>query len=461
MLSFRFCCFLSLLSLVFSKTYLYNTKITNEQYKKFKKLTEIYAIDVWKDGIPIDKSFDFLIHQKVKDKVENSLEILNIPYQIQKNFNLEDLMKKEKENLYSNETDFFKKYHTLSEYEIWLNTIVNSYPDLAEKMIIGKSYENRDIFGIKITKKTNYIKSSIVITSGLHAREWAGITSSFWMIYDLLTNSNSTTQFLLETIEWHIIPIMNPDGFTYSVTTNRLWRKSRSPNSGSGCIGTDLNRNWNYQWNSGGSSTDPCSELYRGSSADSEIEVKAIINYISSLSNVKFYLDIHAYSQLLMRPYGYSKSVPPDETELTLINTKMSQNITSTFSKFYQPGRISVVIYEASGSGVDWCYGKNGIFSFAAEVRPQFSEEGGFLLPADQIIATGQEMMNGVIEMAKFIINKTDNIIPNISSPSISKSPISSLQTPINSNSNPSTNSSSTLTICFILLYLSIFIALN
>ena len=30
----------------------------------------------------------------------------------------------------------------------------------------------------------------------------------------------------------------------------RLWRKSRMDNPGSACIGTDLNRNYDYDWNS-------------------------------------------------------------------------------------------------------------------------------------------------------------------------------------------------------------------
>ena len=429
---FLFLLLLITIETVFSKSYLYNIKLTKEKIPLFIKLTKIYKIDIWKDGIPINSNFNFLIKKEVKEKVEESLNLLNIPFEIQKNFNLENLIEKEKKNLNSNETNFFKKFHTYSEYEIWLNSIINLYPNLTEKISIGKSFENREIFGIKITKKTNFKKSSIVITSGMHSREWAAITTSFWIIFDLLKNSETKTKFLLETIEWHFIPIVNPDGFIYTLTTDRLWRKSRSINSGSNCIGTDMNRNWDFQWNSGGSSTDPCSEIYRGSNPNSEIEVKGLVDYISSLSNVKVYFDIHSFSQLIMRPYGYSKLVPPDEIEMSFINNKISQNITNTFSKFYQPGRISVVIYEASGSGVDWCYGNKGIFSFAAEVRPQFIEEGGFLLPADQIIPTGQEMMNGIIEMGKYFVNYTLISNPNVS-------PIVSKIKPINSNQTNNT----------------------
>ena len=32
---------------------------------------------------------------------------------------------------------------------------------------------------------------------------------------------------------------------------DRMWRKTRTPNIGSACIGTDGNRNWDFMWNNG------------------------------------------------------------------------------------------------------------------------------------------------------------------------------------------------------------------
>lgn len=44
-----------------------------------------------------------------------------------------------------------------------------------------------------------------------------------------------------------------------------MWRKNRSPNNGSKCKGTDLNRNFKHKWSTVGVSRDPCSEIYSGS----------------------------------------------------------------------------------------------------------------------------------------------------------------------------------------------------
>jgi hypothetical protein len=76
----------------------------------------------------------------------------------------------------------------------------------------------------------------------------------------------------------------------------RLWRKNRSRVSGSSCYGTDLNRNFGYQWFTGGSSSNPCSDTYAGQKADSELETKAIESSILKYQGKwDAYFTLHAY----------------------------------------------------------------------------------------------------------------------------------------------------------------------
>lgn len=82
-----------------------------------------------------------------------------------------------------------------------------------------------------------------------------------------------------------------------------MWRKNLQTNSGTNCKGTDLNRNWPYQWTGSGSSTNPCDEAFRGPSAGSSPENKAVTSFLSSLKKqqpVKLFIDWHSYSQLFM-----------------------------------------------------------------------------------------------------------------------------------------------------------------
>lgn len=43
----------------------------------------------------------------------------------------------------------------------------------------------------------------------------------------------------------YILPVMNPDGYEYSHTKDRMWRKNRAWHGGQ-CVGVDLNRNFRY-----------------------------------------------------------------------------------------------------------------------------------------------------------------------------------------------------------------------
>ena len=75
----------------------------------------------------------------------------------------------------------------------------------------------------------------------------------------------------------------NPDGYTYSRDKDRLWRKTRSPNKGTSCVGTDPNRNFGYRWQAGDHLTrHPCSHTYRGAQPFSEVETANIRDWLTA-----------------------------------------------------------------------------------------------------------------------------------------------------------------------------------
>ena len=45
-------------------------------------------------------------------------------------------------------------------------------------------------------------------------------------------------------------------------------------------MGTDLNRNWGYHWADGGSSFDPCSQIYHGTRPFSEVENRNVRDFV-------------------------------------------------------------------------------------------------------------------------------------------------------------------------------------
>ncbi|KAK3610301.1 hypothetical protein CHS0354_029767 [Potamilus streckersoni] len=118
------------------------------------------------------------------------------------------------------------------------------------QQVFGQSAEGRALKVLKVSLPSRISKKAIIIDGGIHAREWISPASVIWMMDKLVFNplSDPDVATLLNHFDFYLIPVLNPDGYEYSRTNDRLWRKNRRINSGSTCIGVDLNRNFDYQW---------------------------------------------------------------------------------------------------------------------------------------------------------------------------------------------------------------------
>ena len=63
---------------------------------------------------------------------------------------------------------------------------------------------------------------------------------------------------------WHIIPHINPDGYSYTHNNDRMWRKNRALNEGEPCMGIDINRQFPIGHRTRGGGTNSCSFSYAG-----------------------------------------------------------------------------------------------------------------------------------------------------------------------------------------------------
>eukprot|EP00976_Prorocentrum_cordatum_P039056 794328-Prorocentrum_minimum.AAC.1 len=62
------------------------------------------------------------------------------------------------------------------------------------------------------------------------------------------------------------VPMANPDGYEFSRTSERMWRKNRRggmENRVGPCAGVDLNRNFPNHWAGADTSANICSEVFR------------------------------------------------------------------------------------------------------------------------------------------------------------------------------------------------------
>ena len=82
-------------------------------------------------------------------------------------------------------------------------------------------------------------------------------------------------------------------------------------------MGTDPNRNFDFQWATVGSSDQPCSETFHGSEPFSEVETRNVRDFVLPRKDqLKHFIDVHSYSQIVITPWGYTSEVPDDWDEV-------------------------------------------------------------------------------------------------------------------------------------------------
>ncbi|XP_053111758.1 carboxypeptidase A2-like isoform X2 [Hemicordylus capensis] len=284
----------------------------------------------------------------------------------------------------------YAAYHPLESIYQAMDDIVAEHSQLVSKLQIGESYEKRPLYALKFSTGGRG-RPAIWIDAGIHAREWVTQATALWTAKKIASdygNDPSLTS-LLDTMDIILLVVANPDGYVFSHTKNRMWRKTRSKIPGSSCIGVDPNRNWDAGFGGPGASNNPCSDSYHGPSANSEVEVRSIVDFIKNHGNVKAFISVHSYSQLLMFPFGYKCSNPKDYNELEYVGKAASNALSSLYGTRFKVGPICSVIYQASGGSIDWTYDYGIKYSFAFELRD--TGRYGFLLPANQIVPTAQE----------------------------------------------------------------------
>ncbi|XP_061190815.1 carboxypeptidase B-like [Saccostrea echinata] len=302
--------------------------------------------------------------------------------------------------------DIVGKFARHSEIDSWLTSVALQYPTLAKVESLGTSYEGRDMKIIKLGKNNEArTKPVIWIEAGIHGREWIAPATAIYTINKFLTEygSDSEVTRLMDEFDWHIIPSANPDGYEYSHNTDRLWRKTRSRQSGR-CVGVDPNRNFDISFGGAGTSTNPCSDIYPGSRAFSESETSNIRDAIlSERARIKLFLSFHAYSQLLLTPYGYTYSKPSDNSEMMRVAEAGMASLKTIHGEVYTAGTPPDLLYAASGGSYDWAKSVAGIkYAYTYEMRPAEASFGqsGFILAESEIIPNAEEVWASLVTIA-------------------------------------------------------------
>ncbi len=293
--------------------------------------------------------------------------------------------------------------YTLLQAEAQMDTLRNLYPGfVSEKDSIGTTIEGRTIWAFKVSDNPGIDEDEpeVLYTGLTHAREPLSMMNLYYFVRWLCENYSYdvTARFLVDNREMWFVPIINPDGYVYNETMapngGGMHRKNRRPNpNNSNCNngtqqGVDLNRNYSYNWgaNNSGSSGNPCSGVYRGTSAFSENETEAISDFILSrqFNNVLHY---HSYSNVLIHSWG--DSTLPDEPDLSTLREIGAE---MTRVNGYEVGTgMETIGYGVNGDAVDWTYGTAGLISFTPEVG---SYTDNFWPSEDRVVPLCQDQIH-------------------------------------------------------------------
>jgi len=166
---------------------------------------------------------------------------------------------------------------------------------------------------------------------------------------------------------------------------------------------------------------DPCSNVFAGVHAFSEIETLTIAQYVQARQNAsvaKSYTDVdgsahigsgyvaaflgyHSYGQVLLPPWGYKTEFSADHQMQTDLTTAMVQAIKSFSGKTYDAGPN--VFPSDPGTSPDWAYGELGVrATMTIELDPKQGSMG-FCPPRSLITEVGAEQWEAFKALVGFL----------------------------------------------------------
>jgi hypothetical protein len=275
--------------------------------------------------------------------------------------------------------EVFRSYDEPGGIEDQLRAIGNNpaYADFVKLYDLGDTIQGRDILAIRMTQGAGSLalgaRPAVLYQGTTHAREWISTEVTMrlleWFLSERSGGDPEVTS-MLNTRELWFVPVVNPDGYEYTFTTERLWRKNLRDNNGDGQItngdGVDLNRNYPEHWNydEEGSSSQFSSETYRGTAAGSEPETQGSMNLIRNMGDFRFAISYHSFGNLLLYTQGWQTLTPSADDPIYLALTGIDSN---PAVEGFNPG-VGADLYTTNGEFTDWAHGVENVLAWTPEL---------------------------------------------------------------------------------------------
>ncbi len=271
-----------------------------------------------------------------------------------------------------------EEYHTRQETLDELLAVATNYPSIARLDTLGHSTEDGlPVWSLKLSDNVGTDEDEpVVFYNGVHhADEVLGLEVCLYMIDELTTGYgvDDTITAWIDDCEIWFVPLLNPEGHEVVTTeTDTIWRKNKRDNNENGEFdldydGVDLNRNYDFNWDQGGSDMPP-SEYYRGPYPFSEAGCQIVRDFCLAHKPV-FALNYHSprssQGDLLYYPwYWVGEGFSADHFTIYDI---ASEFCSRTYNEAGQ-NFIAYYGYAEKGNAKNWQYGVVGTIGLTMEI---------------------------------------------------------------------------------------------
>ncbi|WP_116952179.1 M14 family metallopeptidase [Jiangella endophytica] len=301
-----------------------------------------------------------------------------------------------------------------------LYQLAKDNPQIAKLVVLGETYEGREIIALKLTQGARGIadgtRPAVLYSSLQHAREWISGEVNRRLLNDLVDRWRSNdreVRSLLRRNEYWFVLVANPDGYQYTFDAERLWRKNLRDNDGDGVTtaldGVDPNRNYpeHFGYDEEGSSSLISSDTYRGPAAGSEPETQAMLSLYDRV-DFAFHVNWHSAGEWLIYPEGWQIGTPSADDP---IYYALSGNLDTPAIAGWEPGLSSDVLYVTNGETTDFAHAQRGTLAWTPELG-EGVPGSGFVFPDDEALvqAEFEKVLPFALDVAKSAADPDDPV---------------------------------------------------
>lgn len=303
-----------------------------------------------------------------------------------------------------------------------LVAVARANPNLVKLVTLGRTHQGRDILALKVTAGARGVpdgsRPAVLYSSLQHAREWISGEVNRRTLHHVINRwkaDDAEIKSVLRNTELWFVVVANPDGYQHSFDSERLWRKNARDNNNDGRItvgdGVDPNRNFDEHWghDNEGSSPNPADETYRGPSAASEPETRAMQGLIDKVKP-RFQSNLHSFGEWLLYPQGWQVGTPDADNPLyvALGGTDANPAIPG-----FNPGQSADTLYVTNGETTDYADTNGGTVAFTPELG-EGVPGAGFVFPDDEALIQAEfvRILPFHLGLAKSARNPADPVSP-------------------------------------------------